>query len=82
MCVYPAVKALAVGAGSSEVDVRVLADLVDGLGLTGHTLEIHHGNMAALDKHLSHTHTYKCCQMLAIQAVDRIIPVRKLNPTT
>lgn len=55
VCAYPAVKALAVGAGSSEVDIRVLADLVDGLGLTGHTLQIHHGNMATLDEHLSHT---------------------------
>lgn len=44
--------ALAVGAGSSEVDIRVLADLVNRLGLTGHTLKIHNGNVAALDEHL------------------------------
>lgn len=57
--VYPAVEALAVGAGSSQVDVRVLADLVQRLGLTGHTLQVHHGNVATLDKHLPHTHRYK-----------------------
>lgn len=50
-------KALAVGAGSSEVDIRVLADLIQGLGLAGHALQIHHGNMTTLDKHLSHAHT-------------------------
>lgn len=49
MCGYPSMQALAVGARSSEVDIRVLADLVDGLGLTGHTLQIYHGYMATLD---------------------------------
>lgn len=57
VCVYPTVEALAVGAGSSEVDVRVLADLIQGLDLAGYAFQIHHGNMATLDKHLSHTHT-------------------------
>lgn len=56
--VYPTVKALAVGAGSSEVDVGVLADLVQGLGLAGHTLQIHHGNMTTLDQHLYNTHAH------------------------
>lgn len=52
MCVYPAVEALAVRAGSSEVDVRVLADLIQGLGLAGYTFQIHHGNVTTLDEHL------------------------------
>lgn len=69
--VYPTVKALAVGAGSSEVDIRVLADLVDGLGLTGHALQIHHGNMATLDEHLSHTHTHINTYMLCVTVSSR-----------
>lgn len=48
-------QALAVGAGSSEIYIRVEADLVYGLGLAGHTLQIHHGNVATLDMHLSNT---------------------------
>lgn len=59
VCFYPAAKALAVSAGSSEVDIGVLADFVDGLCPTGHTLQIYHGNVTALDEHLSsHIHTH------------------------
>lgn len=51
--VYPSRKALAVGTGSFEIDVGVLADLIERLGLTRDALQIHHGNMAALYQHLT-----------------------------
>lgn len=56
LCVYPAMQAVTVGAVSSEVDVGVLADLVQRLGLAGNAFQIHHWNMTTLDQHLSHTH--------------------------
>lgn len=52
VCVYPTVEALAVRAGSPEVDVGVLADFIQGLGLTGNAFQIHHGNVTALDEDL------------------------------
>lgn len=52
MCDYPLVNALAVGAGSSKEDVWVLVDLINGLGLAGHALQIHHGDVATLHKNL------------------------------
>lgn len=64
LCVYPTMQAVAVGAVSSEVDVGVLADLVQRLGLAGNTFQIHHWNMTTLDQHLSHTH--KCHDKLNI----------------
>lgn len=66
VCFYPAVKALAVRAGPSEVDVRVLADLIQGLGLAGNTFQIHHGNVTTLDKHLEHTMKQGQYQITAI----------------
>lgn len=66
VCFYPAVKALAVRAGPSEVDVRVLADLIQGLGLAGNTFQIHHGNVTTLDKHLQHTTKQDQRQIAAI----------------
>lgn len=39
-------------ASSFEVHIGVQADLIDGLGLTGHTLQIHYGNVAVLYQHL------------------------------
>lgn len=66
VCVYPAGKALAVRAGPSEVDVRILADLIQGLGLAGNTFQIHHGNVTTLDKHLEHTMKQDQYQITAI----------------
>lgn len=52
VCIYPSRSAQAVAAAAPQVDVGVVADLVQRLDLAGHTLQRHHRDVGAPHQHL------------------------------